>query len=99
MDDSQESNQQIEATVYGLVQGVGFRATTLDQARALGITGWVRNLPDSTVRVLAQGSAKDLESLIAFLHQGPVGARVDRVAVEWTSIDQKYDTFTIGYRP
>lgn len=65
--------------VRGRVQGVFFRATTRDKARALGLDGYVRNLPDGRVEVLASGDAEDLESLERFLREGPQMARVDGV--------------------
>ena len=68
-------------TVRGLVQGVGFRAATQRKARALGVVGWVRNLPDGRVEALAGGPPEALEALYAWLHQGPIGAVVEDVAV------------------
>jgi acylphosphatase len=67
--------------VRGLVQGVGFRAATQRKARALGVVGWVRNLPDGRVEALAGGAPEALEALHAWLHQGPTGAVVDDVVV------------------
>jgi len=68
--------------VSGRVQGVWFRATTRDQAAGLGLDGWVRNLPDSRVEVLASGEKESLEKLESFLRQGPPGARVDSLEEE-----------------
>jgi acylphosphatase len=67
--------------VRGLVQGVGFRAATQRKARALGVVGWVRNLPDGRVEALAGGAPEALEALHAWLYQGPTGAVVDDVVV------------------
>ncbi|HLS21217.1 MAG TPA: acylphosphatase [Paenalcaligenes sp.] len=69
------------ATVFGRVQGVGFRAATVQQARLYNVTGWVRNAVDGTVEVLAQGAADDIDKFLSWLHKGPVAARVDRVEV------------------
>lgn len=74
---------RLHATVHGRVQGVGFRYTTQDQARRLGLAGWVRNRADGTVEVEAQGEKSVLETFLAFLYRGPLGARVDHVDVEW----------------
>jgi acylphosphatase len=63
------------------VQGVFYRATTAEQARELGLTGEVRNLPDGSVEVLAEGAAPAVEALIAYCRQGPPSARVTRVEV------------------
>jgi|DewCreStandDraft_2_1066082.scaffolds.fasta_scaffold00329_27 acylphosphatase len=65
--------------VVGRVQGVGFRWWTRAQARALGVAGSVRNLPDGSVEVRAQGSADALDRLRQLLHRGPPAARVERV--------------------
>lgn len=62
--------------VSGRVQGVGFRYATLQEARRLGVTGWVRNLPDGQVEVLAQADAPALERFATWLRRGPPGARV-----------------------
>jgi acylphosphatase len=59
---------------------VGFRATTVDVARRLGLAGWVRNLADGDVELEAEGSPEAIEQLLAFLHRGPRGARVDGVS-------------------
>ncbi len=63
--------------VSGRVQGVFFRASTRDQALALGLRGFTRNLPDGRVEVLAAGDEVALDRLAAWLRQGPEMARVD----------------------
>jgi len=68
-------------TVSGLVQGVGFRAWTVRQARRYGIAGWVRNLPSGDVEALAQGDKKSLDAFVEALKAGPPYSRVDRVTV------------------
>jgi acylphosphatase len=67
--------------VSGRVQGVFFRQSTLDQARSLGLDGWVRNRADGCVEGVAAGEAVALQQLRAWLHQGPPAARVERL--EW----------------
>jgi len=67
--------------VRGRVQGVCFRASTLDFARPLGIVGHARNLADGSVEVLAIGSASALAALEAYLWRGPSLARVDAIEV------------------
>jgi acylphosphatase len=74
---------RIVARVEGRVQGVGFRFFVRDRARALGLSGNVRNLPGGSVHVEAEGSRESLGTLIQELHQGPPAARVERVGVEW----------------
>lgn len=65
--------------VRGRVQGVGFRWFVDNEARKLGLAGWVRNNLDGTVEVLAMGSDDQLHALRARLQQGPRAARVDEV--------------------
>ena len=65
--------------VKGRVQGVGFRQFTAARARDLGLAGWVRNLPDGSVEVEAQGSARAMAEFELHLSRGPQLARVDTV--------------------
>jgi acylphosphatase len=69
-------------TVQGRVQGVFFRASTAERARALALEGWVRNLPDGRVEVVAAGDPAALGELTEWLWCGPRLARVDSVTVE-----------------
>lgn len=68
--------------IKGKVQGVWFRARTVEQAQALGLDGWVRNRIDGSVEAVAAGQADAVDELIARCHQGPSAARVDRVTAE-----------------
>ncbi|WP_374598875.1 acylphosphatase [Sphingosinicella sp.] len=68
--------------IHGRVQGVWFRAWTLETAQGLGLDGWVRNRIDGTVEALAVGSDEAIEKLIAACHEGPPAAKVERVEVE-----------------
>jgi acylphosphatase len=73
--------------VHGHVQGVWYRGWTVDQARALGLDGWVRNRRDGTVEILASGPEDAVEDLIARCHDGPPAARVEQVEVVETDED------------
>jgi acylphosphatase len=68
--------------IFGTVQGVFFRAWTIQQAQMLAIKGWVRNRRDGTVEVEAWGQEADVERLIECCGRGPSNAHVDRIAVE-----------------
>ena len=68
--------------IFGIVQGVFFRAWTMQQAQSLGLKGWVRNRRDGTVEVEAWGEAKAVDALIERCRQGPSRAVVERLAVE-----------------
>ena len=69
----------LHVRVMGVVQGVGFRWFVRERARRLGLSGWVRNLPDGTVEVAAAGDAEQLALLRAELQRGPNGAVVDQL--------------------
>ena len=67
--------------IRGHVQGVGFRYFVARHARALGLVGWVRNLPDGSVAARAAGAASVLDAFELDLKQGPTMSRVDEVSV------------------
>jgi acylphosphatase len=74
--------RRVRAIVTGRVQGVAFRASTVNEARALGLTGWVRNRADGSVELEAQGDEMGVAALLAWCAHGPPAARVTNVAVE-----------------
>ena len=75
--------ERLEAWVHGTVQGVWYRASTREQAVALGLTGWVANRPDGSVQLVAEGPKAALDALLAWCRQGPPAAEVERVEFEW----------------
>ncbi|RMF12572.1 MAG: acylphosphatase [Alphaproteobacteria bacterium] len=79
---NEDSLKAVRLRISGQVQGVWFRAWTVEQARALGLDGWVRNRRDGTVEVLAAGDPDAIRRLISLCHDGPPAARVDQVEVE-----------------
>lgn len=82
-------------TVYGRVQGVGYRYFARGQAEKLGLTGYVRNLPDGkTVEVVAEGERDKLEEFIRQLEAGPRLARVERVETAWSEYSGDFSGFT-----
>jgi acylphosphatase len=86
----------LHAIVHGRVQGVGFRDWTRRRARALGCTGWVRNLADGrSVEVLAEGSSTAIETLLQLLQSGPPGGFVSRVDVDRPLVAANLSDFTI----
>jgi acylphosphatase len=74
---------RLSVTVFGRVQGVFFRDFTRRQAHVLGLTGYVRNLPDGTVEAVAEGRREALEKLMDLIKVGPSGAQVERVDFRW----------------
>lgn len=69
----------VEARITGRVQGVWFRAWTRDEALRLGLSGWVRNEPDGSVRALFAGPRQHVEAMLARCREGPPMARVEAV--------------------
>ena len=82
--------------VSGRVQGVGFRYFTQDIAALEGLTGLVRNLPDGSVEVVAEGAADALTRLEAALWRGPSHARVEDVEVESIPPTGRHAGFQVG---
>jgi acylphosphatase len=74
-------------SVYGFVQGVGFRFAVERAAQSRGVSGWVRNRPDGTVEAVFEGERADVESLVDLCRRGPRGAEVERVEVEAESAE------------
>lgn len=68
--------------VHGKVQGVYFRDTTRKRANREGVEGWVRNLPDGRVEPVFDGDEDAVEAMVAFVHEGPPAAIVEKVEVE-----------------
>lgn len=86
---------RVHALISGLVQGVWYRQSTFEKAAELGVYGWVRNLPDGRVEFLAEGPKPALEALIAWAHEGPPLARVERVESHWESHTGDFNTFRV----
>ena len=82
--------------VFGRVQGVFFRQWTVNQARAAGVTGWVRNCPDGTVQAHVAGDEEAVARMIAAMHDGPSQARVENVTVE-TVEPEETTGFSVRY--
>jgi len=87
----------VQATVYGLVQGVYFRAFVSRRARELDLSGYARNTPEGTVEVYAEGERQQLEKLINHLRVGPSAARVEKVVTRWSEYSGSYSRFGIRY--
>lgn len=77
-----ESPQSWQVRAHGRVQGVGYRQSCVEQALALGLTGWVRNRLDGTVEALLQGPVDRLQTMARWLHHQVPGAQVDRLDIE-----------------
>ncbi len=69
----------------------------MDLAKYLGVTGWVRNLRDGRVEALAEGPKARLDELVEFCHEGPPGARVSNVTVDWSNFRDEFPGFRITH--
>ena len=87
----------IQVRVYGIVQGVGFRFSTVSQARRLGLTGYVRNMGDGSVEVVAEGNRETLDRLVKWLGKGPPGAVVRKVNVKSIPFRGFFRSFNIEF--
>ena len=83
--------------IHGRVQGIFFRDSTRRRARKLGLTGWVSNESDGTVKIMAQGEEEKLKELIKWCYNGPMLARVDKIDIEWQEATGQFEKFEIKY--
>jgi len=86
---------RVHIRVYGRVQGVFFRAFIKSVADELGLTGWVRNVEDGSVEIVAEGDDEKLQKLIAEARRGPPMAFVERIDVEWGDYTGEFQDFRI----
>ena len=85
------------AVVTGRVQAVSYRAYVQESATELELVGYVRNLPNGSVEVVAQGLPDTLKEFVEYLHEGSLQAKVESVAVDWRSPKVTYDEFSVLY--
>jgi acylphosphatase len=89
------TRRRVLIQVAGRVQGVFFRASTRDKAENLGLTGWVRNLPNGDVELLAEGEPGAFAQLLAWCHTGPRLARVDTCRISYQTPTGEFDRFSV----
>lgn len=89
--------ERLHAIVHGYVQGVGFRDFVAREGRRLRLEGMVRNRPDGTVEVVAEGERGVLEELLRALEHGPSEAEVQRVEVRWSAAQGGQSGFQISF--
>jgi acylphosphatase len=89
--------RRVRVVISGLVQGVFFRAYTKDEAERLGLTGWVRNLPDGRVEALFEGQEEAIEKMIQWCHQGSPASVVTKVEVAEEPWTGEFKDFKIRY--
>jgi len=81
--------------VHGVVQGVGYRYNTRVTASQLELTGYVKNLPDGTVEIVAEGASQQLHQLLEWAKQGPPAAQVKQVDVTYDRANGEFASFSI----
>lgn len=88
---------RVHLIVSGFVQGVFYRASTRDTAARLGLTGWVRNLPDGNVEAVFEGPVEKIREAVAWCKDGPPGARVTRIDEKWDKYTGEFQSFNVLY--
>lgn len=88
---------RLRARVVGAVQGVGYRYDVLRFARDLGVTGFVRNAPDGSVEIVAEGPRSKLEVLLEHVGRGPISSVVAGVDVEWSDPTNRFTRFDVAF--
>ena len=83
--------------IKGRVQGVFFRQGTYEKAVELGISGWVRNLPDGRVEAVFEGEEEKINKIIQWAKEGPPIAKVEEVEIKWEKPTGEFDGFQIRY--
>lgn len=89
--------KRVHVFVSGKVQGVNFRWNTMVKAKELGIKGWVRNLMDGRVEVVAEGEEDKIEEFVKFLRQGPPRSQVTKIEVKEEKFKNEFREFSIVY--
>jgi acylphosphatase len=89
--------KQVRATVRisGIVQGVNFRYFTRRTAEAYNVTGWVKNLANGDVEAVFEGREAEVRRVLDWCHEGPSGARVDEVLINWEDYRGEFPTFDV----
>lgn len=85
---NQSKQTRAHVFISGKVQGVGYRYSTMNEAKKLGLSGWVRNLPDSRVEAVFEGESEVVAEIIRWCHQGPTAAVVKDVQVEYSETER-----------
>ena len=91
------ANKAAHMIANGRVQGVGFRFFVRDNAVRYGIHGWVKNLPDGTVEILAEGGKEIFEDFIEKVKKGPFFGHVFELTVEWVTPMNSFENFSINF--
>ena len=88
---------QFEIKITGKVQGVGFRYFVQKRAAEFNVTGWVKNMPDGSVAVMAQGDETDMDTFLDHLKAGPSMSKVSGVSLNRMPETEPFDDFRVKY--
>ena len=91
------SDTRVHLIIEGRVQGVWFRDATRREAASLGVFGWVKNRPEGTVEVVAEGSEEDIKQLVSWCHHGPPAAEVHHVHETREKWQGEFSSFNVVY--
>ena len=91
-----EQGSRANLIILGQVQGVFYRASTMEQAQRLGLVGWVMNLSDGSVEITVEGRRYAIEDLISWCRQGPPMSTVSDVIIRWEEPKDEFKTFRIN---
>ena len=89
--------KRVHVFYTGRVQGVGFRATAEEAAQSLGVVGWVKNLHDGRVELVAEADEAALERFLEGIRTGPMKNFINHVEISWSSASDTFDEFEIRY--
>jgi len=89
--------KRLSINVHGMVQGVGFRYFVLRNAKNIGVTGWVKNLPDGSVAAVAEGDESKLNAFLDIVNKGPSFSNVSKVDVQWDEYKGSFTSFDVTF--
>lgn len=92
-----EGKARLHVLLYGRVQGVGLRWYAVRRAVELGLTGWVRNLYDGSVELVAEGDRMSLETMLDYLRSGPGRSHVEAASIEWSGYSGEFPDFRAAF--
>jgi len=91
-------NKQIILKIYGRVQMVLYRDSARRKAKKLGLTGWVMNESDGTVKLVAEGEERGLKQLVDWCYNGPILAKINKIDIDWQEATGQFKEFKIKYK-
>ncbi len=89
--------ERLHLIIFGDVHGVGFRFSALEIARDLDLVGWVRNRPEGSVEIVAEGPKENLEKLASWAKKGPPSSKVEKVDISWGKTTGEFSSFEVNF--